>query len=288
MAIRREGISVLVEKHPADHISSPSTELLKTRRDKLKPIGIQLYTLRKEVYPPGADLPGVLKTVADIGYKGVEFAGLHGNDPKAIKKIMDDLGLVCTSSHTAMPDEGNVNQIADTEAALGNKRVISGFGPNDLQTLDGVKAAAEKMQKAAELLKPYGMSFGFHNHWWEFAPMDGQYVYDILMAEAPDVFSELDTYWCAFGKSSPVMCTRAYASRIPLFHVKDGMLEEGKHVHTAVGSGKMNFLAILKAADENVLDWLIVELDACETDMLQAVKDSYNYLVSSGLGQGNK
>jgi len=253
-----------------------------------KPIGIQLYTLRKDVYPPGADLPGVLKTVAEIGYKGVEFAGLHGNDPKEIRKIMDDLGLVCSSSHAGVPNEETVKQTADTEAILGNKRVIGGFGPNDFQTLDAVKAAAAKMQKAADLLKPYGMQFGFHNHWWEFAPMDGQYVYDILMTEAPDVFSELDTYWCAFGKSSPVMCTKAYTERIPLFHIKDGMLEEGKHVHTAVGSGKMNFPAIMKAADMNVLEWLIVELDACETDMLQAVKDSYKYLVSSGLGEGNK
>lgn len=254
----------------------------------MKPIGIQLYTLRKDVYPPGADLPGVLRTVAEIGYKGVEFAGLHGNDPKEIKKLMDDLGLVCSSSHAGVPSEENVKQMADTEAALGNTRIIGGFGPNDFQTVDAVKTAAGKMQKAADLLKPYGMTFGFHNHWWEFEPMAAKYVYDILMAEAPDIFNELDTYWCAFGKSSPVMCVKAYTKRIPLLHIKDGMLEEGKHVHTAVGSGKMDFPAILDVADNDTLEWLIVELDACETDMLQAVKDSYKYLTSSGLGQGNK
>jgi sugar phosphate isomerase/epimerase len=254
----------------------------------LKPIGIQLYTLRKDVYPPGADFPGVLKTVAEIGYKGVEFAGLHGNDPKEIKKIVDDLGLKVSSSHTGIPNSETIKQMADTEAILGNSKVISGFGPDDYKTGDAVKAAAEKFQTAAELLKPYGMTVGYHNHWWEFAALDGRYVYDILLEEAPDMFSELDVYWAAFGKSSPEMAVKAYSKRIPILHIKDGMLEEGKHVHTAVGSGKLDMHKIVAAADPNILEWLIVELDACDTDMLQAVKDSYKYLVSSGLGAGNK
>ena len=127
-----------------------------------------------------------------------------------------------------------------------------------------------------------------HNHWWEFATLDGKYVYDILMEEAPDMFSELDVYWTAFGHADPVAVVTKHKARIPLLHIKDGMLEEGKHVHTAVGSGKMNMPAIIGAADENVLDWVIVELDACETDMLDAVKQSYAYLTSKGLASGTK
>ncbi len=66
------------------------------------------------------------------------------------------------------------------------------------------------------------------------------------------------------------------------------MLEEGSHVHTAVGSGKLDMPAIIGAADPSVLEWLVVELDNCDTDMLQAVKQSYRYLVSSGLAAGNR
>jgi len=255
----------------------------------LKPIGIQLYTLRPDVYPAGKDdFPGVLRTVAEIGYKGVEMAGLFGHDPKEIGAIVRDLGMQVTSSHTALPTPENVNQVVDTELALGNKRCISGFGPDDFKTADACKAAAAKFQKAAELVKPRGMTFGFHNHWWEFFTVDGKYVYDILMAEGPDFFSEQDVYWTAFGKADPVQIVSKYRSRIPYLHIKDGMLEEGKHVHTAVGSGKLDMRAIIGAADPNVLEWLIVELDACETDMLEAVKQSYRYLTSQGLGAGNK
>lgn len=253
----------------------------------MKPISLQLYSLRKDVYPGGDDLPGVLRTVADIGYKGVELAGLQGCDPKEIAKIVNDLGLQVCSSHAGLPAPESVQQIAETELVLGNKRVIGGFGPNAFETVDACKEAAAKFQQAAELLKPYGMTFGFHNHWWEFFTVDGKYVYDILMKEAPGVFSELDVYWCAYGKAEPVKVISQYTSRQPLLHIKDGTLKEGEP-HTAVGSGVLDMPAIIGAADPNILEWLIVELDNCATDMLEAVKQSYRYLTSSGLAAGNK
>jgi len=254
----------------------------------LKPISIQLYTLRKDVYPGGDDLPGVIRTVADIGYKGVEFAGLQGNDPKDIRKLMDDLGIKCSSSHCGIPTKENVAQIADQELTLGNTRAVGGWGPDDLKTIDGVKKACAALEEAAELLKPYGMTVGFHNHEFEFAlKIDGKRVYDIMLAEAPHAFSELDLYWCAWGKSDPVETVKQYKSRLPLLHVKDGMLEVA-HPHVAVGDGKLDFPAIFGATDPNVTEWYIVELDAYDGPMIDPVKKSYQYLVSNGLAAGNK
>lgn len=259
-----------------------------TRSTKLKPISIQLYTLRPDAYPEGKnDFPGVLRTLAEIGYKGVEFAGLHGHDPKEIRRILDDLGLEASSSHTGLPTPETVQQIVDTESALGNTRVISGFGPDRFKTVDDCRSAAEAFQQAAQLLKPHGMTFGFHNHWWEFDCVDGRRVYDILMTEAPDMFSELDVYWAAWGKANPAEVIAEYKARLPFLHIKDGMLEES-HPHVAVGSGKLDFPAIIGAADPNVLEWLVVELDAYDGPMLDAVKQSYKYLTESGLAEGNK
>lgn len=251
----------------------------------MKPISIQLYTVRELA---AKDFPGTLRAIADIGYKGVEFAGLHGHDAKEIGKLITDLGMKCSSSHTALPVAENVGAMAEIEAALGNTRLISGFGPDDFKTLDAVKHSAERFAKAGELLKPYGMTFGFHNHWWEFDTIAGRYIYDILLEQAPDVFSELDVYWCKYGKADPVQVVSKNKSRLPVLHIKDGMLVEGKHDHTAVGSGKMDIPSIVNAADPNVVEWLIVELDACETDMMEAVRKSYEYLTSTGLGEGNK
>ena len=50
----------------------------------------------------------------------------------------------------------------------------------------------------------------------------------------------------------------------------------------------MDFPSVIAAADENVLRWLIVELDRCDTDMFTAVEESYKYLTSNGLAEGNK
>lgn len=255
----------------------------------MKPISIQLYTLRKDVHPDGDDLPKVLRTVAEIGYKGVEFAGLHGHDPKEIRKVMDDLGIKCSSSHCGIPTKDNVHQIAEQELALGNTRAIGGFGGDQLQTLDACKQAADRLQQAVELLKPYGMTCGIHNHWWEFDHTieDGRCPYDVLMEEVPGMFSELDTYWAAWGKADPVEILKKYGKRIPLLHIKDGTLEQA-HPHLAVGDGKMDFPAIADAMDDTVVEWLVVELDAFDGTMLDAVKRSYEYLTSSGLASGNK
>ena len=250
----------------------------------MKPISLQLYSLRDSA---AKDFPAVLRQVAGIGYKGVEFAGLQGHNAKEIATLIDDLGLEVSSSHTGLPTPENITELADTELTLGNTRVISGFGPDAFKTVNDVKAAAAKFEQAAELLEPYGITFGFHNHWWEFSTLDSKYVYDILMDEAPDVFSELDVYWAAYGKADPVAVVSQYKARLPLLHIKDGMLGEGA-VHTAVGSGKLDMPAIIGAADPTVLEWVIVELDNCATGMLEAVKQSYAYLTSSGLALGNK
>lgn len=233
------------------------------------------------------DFPGTLKKIAEIGYKGVEFAGLHGHKPSEIAMLVQDLGLQVSSSHTALPTKENLAELLDVELALGNKRVISGFGPDRFTTIDSCKKAAEEFNTACELVKPYGFTYGMHNHWWEFATVDGKRVYDIIMEEAPEMFSELDVYWTAYGKSDPVQVINEYKSRMPLLHIKDGTLKENTP-HLAVGDGVLDIPAIVGAADPNVLEWLIVELDSFDGDIFDAVKKSYDYLTSSGLAEGNK
>lgn len=55
----------------------------------------------------------------------------------------------------------------------------------------------------------------------------------------------------------------------------------------ALGDGRQDIAAILAAADPNVLEWAIVELDACATDMLTAIQDSYTYLIRNQLAGTN-
>ena len=132
-----------------------------------------------------------------------------------------------------------------------------------------------------------GLTFGMHNHWWEFETRDGKLVYDLVLESAPDIFSELDIYWAAYAGVSPASVVARHGARLPLLHIKDGSLEKDSAM-TAVGGGKVDIAGTIGAADPNVLQWLIVELDRCDTDMWEAVRQSYTYLTEKGLAVGNK
>jgi len=249
----------------------------------MKPIAVQLYSLRDEAKD---DFVGVLKTVADIGYVGVEPAGLHGMAPEAVRKVLDDLGLVCCSMHGPMPSAETVSRCADEAGALGTDMIISGLGPKDYETPDARKAAVDRLATAAGLAANVGLRFGYHNHWWEFQVIDGQMPYDLILREVPEMFSELDVYWASnFGAVDVPAIAARYAARIPLLHLKDGPLVQGEP-HTAVGAGKMDIPAVVDAADETVLKWMVVELDECAGDMTEAVRDSHTYLTGEGLASG--
>ncbi len=57
---------------------------------------------------------------------------------------------------------------------------------------------------------------------------------------------------------------------------------------TAVGQGTLNIPEIVRAGEYAQVEYLIVELDKCATDMLQAVRDSYNYMTQRSLAQGTR
>lgn len=248
---------------------------------KKYPISVQLYSVRDEAKK---DFIGVLKKIAAMGYVGVEPAGLHGVAPKEIRKVLDDLGLVVSSIHGPLPTPQNVNEIVDTADALGYTLHVAGYGPDQFATESGTLKAAESFQSAAELLKSHGLRFGFHNHWWEFdKKFNGKTPYEILLERAPEAFSELDTYWCAVGGDDPARVVREYGKRLPLLHIKDGPLDRNADM-TAVGEGKMGWKSVIGAADEQTTQWLVVELDRCATDMMEAVRKSAQYLASNGFG----
>lgn len=250
----------------------------------MKPISVQLYTLRDAA---AQDLPGVLRAVSEIGFVGVEFAGLHGHNPREIADLLDRLDLRISGSHTALPTIESERKMVETEATLGNNWLITGFGPNDFPTIEACRAASDKLNLAAELLRPHGMRLGYHNHWWEFNLIDHRRPFDVLLKSSPNVDFELDIYWAAMGGCDPAELIRAHSDRVRFLHVKDGPMVFGQP-HTAVGSGNMDIAGAIQAADQDVLQWIVVELDDCATDMLEAVKRSYDYLTSNGLARGRK
>jgi len=239
-----------------------------------KPVALQLYSVRELC---AKNFPATLKKVAEIGYQGVEFAGLHNRPAGEIAKVVKDLGLSVCSSHTALPTKENVNQLVDQELTLGSRKIIAGLGPDAFETPDMCRKTADIFARAAELLKKPGLTLGYHNHWWEMKLLNKEIAYEITLKQSSAFFAQADVYWVQFGGVDAAEFVSRWKKRIPLLHIKDGDLEQN-HPHLPVGSGKMNIPKIVNSADPDTLEWLIVELDTSDMDMMEAVKQSYNYL----------
>lgn len=241
----------------------------------MKPIAVQLYSLREEAQK---NFRQVLHNVAAMGYDGVEPAGFFDMTPGDFRSFVEDLGMQVCSSHSPWATPDNLGEVIDTMGILGLKRAAGGFRPDDFKDMDAIKRTADIVNGMIEPLAAAGLDLFLHNHWWEFAEIDGRLAYDHFAELCPEVKFEIDTYWASnFGANDPAEQVAKFGNRTPLLHIKDGPLEKGKAM-VAVGQGRMDIPKVINAADPDVLEWLIVELDACDTDMTTAVSESYEYL----------
>lgn len=248
----------------------------------MTPLSIQLYTVR-ELTGEGRHVE-VLRKIADIGYRGVEGAG-YGLTPAEFRKLVEDMGMVVSSTWGDVTTPEGREKLIDAAQAMGVKNVVCGFWIPQFETVDAIAQTADILNEAIPVLREAGLTLSMHNHWMEFEVLEGKFKVDHLLERCPDLRLELDIYWAGnFGVNTPEELVAAYADRAPLLHVKDGTMVKGVP-HVAVGSGVVDIPACIAASKA---EWLIVELDECGTDMMEAVEQSYRYLVGNGLAAGNR
>jgi sugar phosphate isomerase/epimerase len=250
-----------------------------------RPISIQLYTLRDQCEK---DFRAVIERVADIGYAGVEPAGLYGLRPEELRKLVEDNGMRVSSTHVqGRVDGDDIDRLADEAAATGAPYLVVPFLPPDRFTeTDSVLRLAERIGRAVEPVTSRGMKLAYHNHNFEFVQIDGRTAYDVFVeALDPRIVLEVDIYWAQTGGRDPASLVAQLGPRVPLLHVKDGPCTPNDAM-LAVGDGKVDVPAVL-AANESV-EWHIVELDRFDGAMWDAVQRSYDYLTTNGLSQGKK
>jgi sugar phosphate isomerase/epimerase len=249
------------------------------------PVSIQIWSVREACEK---DFFGTLRQLAGIGYAGVEIGPMFGRKPAEVRKVMDDLGMTVPSLLTGLPTKENAAGIAETAKALGCDTAVFGAEQEHYKTADAVKALADQLYAGAEQLGACGVKLAYHNHWWEFEPVEGRYGHDRLLELCPNILCEIDVYWAShFGEVDVPAQIAAKKKIIPFLHLKDGTWVKDEP-HVAVGMGKMDIPACVAAADPKVLRGVIVELDECATDMMTAVRQSYQYLTKNGLGKGRK
>jgi sugar phosphate isomerase/epimerase len=251
------------------------------------PLALQLYTVREQL---ARDFDGTLARVAEIGYAAVETAFFEPEiTPARARRALDALGLPICAIHCELPLGDQQQAVIDMAGQLGCTRLVWHGWPRDARygTLGGVEQLAETYSRAAEVAASAGLELGIHNHWWEFELVEGRRPYQLLRERMdPRIFFELDTYWATVAGCNAVAVVEELGARAPLLHIKDGPAVPGAP-KTAVGAGVMDVPAIVAASRGNA-EWLIVELDDCATDMLEAVAQSYRYMVDNGLAHGRR
>ncbi len=240
-------------------------------------IGVHLYTIRDAM---AEDTPAALKKVADLGYKYLELGGysegkFYGYAPREFKKMVDDLGMEIPASHTVVEAEGitleNATKMAEDHAELGVKYCIQPWIVEEARTtIASYQKMAADWNKVGEIMKDYGIQFGYHNHNFEFDTIEGKVpYYDVLMVELDPslVTMEIDFFWVIKAGQDPVEMIKKYPGRFQLFHLKDMYTEEEPffHVNTRdfapVGEGKIDFKRILEVKDIAGMKYMFVEQD---------------------------
>ena len=268
------------------------------------PIGLQLYSVRDDL---AADFEGTLKAVAEMGYDGVEFAGLCGKSAEEAKALCEKYGLVPVSAHIPFTDMMHDPDGAISEyAKIGVKYIAIPYLTEEYRP--GHAKFGEVIEGAkilGNVCKKYGIRLLYHNHDFEFVKIDGEYALDILYSEVPaDILAtELDTCWVNVGGADPAAYIRKYSGRSPVVHLKDfvmpgkkpakmyaligiddGNQKDGEKEEAfgfrPVGYGVQNVPELFAASHEAGADWIVVEQDmpSLGKTPLECAKMSIDYI----------
>jgi sugar phosphate isomerase/epimerase len=251
-------------------------------RDRLERIGVQLYTVRAEM---AKDVEGTLARIAGIGFKEVEFAGYFNHSPDQVKGLLTRLGLRSPAGH--MPYEGlndaqSWGRVLDDANRIGHEYVIIAWTPQEVRrTMEDWKRVAERFNWAGQRAKEAGLTFAYHNHDFEFKPLEGQIPFDLLLAETDPalVKIEMDLYWITLGGHDPLAYFRRFPGRCPMVHVKDMKRGGERPLMVDVGKGDIDFRAIFARREQAGMRHFFVEHDE-PADPLASVEASYRYLSS--------
>ena len=248
------------------------------------PVAVQLYSVRDEMEK---DFYGTIKTMKEIGYDGVEFAGLFGKNPDEIKAFCEEIGIVPISAHVPYYDMlENPEAVLADYVKIGCKYVVVPYLTEECRPgTEGFAATVAGIRKIGEAAKTMGIQLLYHNHDFEFVKIDGEYALDVLYSTVPaDLLkTEIDTCWVNVAGVNPAEYLEKYEGRAPVVHLKDFKKVEGKQgklyeligiedeagedededafSFMPVGHGMQDMPEILSACEKAGAEWVVVEQD---------------------------
>jgi sugar phosphate isomerase/epimerase len=265
-----------------------TTLSIASAQSKKTPIGLELYSVRSALT---ADPTGTVKKVAAMGYQVVEFFAPYYDwsldQTKDMKKLLDDLGIKCHSTHNGMASfqPANLQKTIDLNHALGGTYVVMassnvrGANPDDWK-----KLATDTLVPAIEKFRTAGLRAGYHNHQAEFTSTNGgTRPMEVIAANTPkDFMLQLDVGTCVEVGSDPVAWVNANPGRINSLHLKDWNKARGYKV--LFGEGAVPWKALLTAAEKTGgAEYFLIEQegsDYSEFETAQRCLDAYRKMAT--------
>lgn len=245
---------------------------------RVKNIGIQLYSVRKEML---ADAAGTLKQLAKIGFKELESArsekgNYYGLSPKEIKMICADLDMVLRSGHIHVDKDWQQSLEQATET--GQEYIISAVLPSQGQTVAHYQESADVFNKLGEECKKANLNFGYHNHESEFEKENGKVLYDVLLERCDPKFvhMEMDLGWVVASGNDPLEYFKKYPGRFPLWHLKD--MDPVKKQSTEFGKGSVKIKELLRHAKQSGMKHFFIEQEEYTHTAFESAQDDFTYL----------
>lgn len=249
-----------------------------SRPHKLNKIGLQLYTVRKEME---SDFDGTLAKVAAIGFHEVEFAGLFDREPKEIRATLDRLGLDAPSSHIVTQNiRDDWAKSIEEALVLGNRYITCAWlSPDERKSINDYKKLVDLFNNAGEVCRRSGLQFCYHNHDFEFEPLEGKIPYDVLLEDTdPDLVKmQMDLYMVIVANQDPLHYLREHPGRFPMFHVTD-MEDTPERSDTSVGKGIIDFKRIFESVGLTGDEHFFVEEDESAGSAFESARFSFEYL----------
>ncbi len=232
-----------------------------------------------------------LKAIHEIGYREIEatYGGLD--------KIWPDVqgsGLKAVSIHldNTLMNAGKEDDLAraiDQVKKWGFAYAVFPYlPPAERGGLEKIRVLVEKLNKAGEKCRAAGLQFAYHNHAFEFEPMDGTSGFQVMMDGLDPKLCgfELDCFWVSVAGHDPVELLGKLKGRVPLVHLKDKpagfpvMYKESvdRSTFKEVGNGSIDWKAVLRAAQSAGVQHYFVEQDQTPGDPLESLKQSFGFL----------
>jgi sugar phosphate isomerase/epimerase len=245
--------------------------------------GVQLYMLRRQAM---SDLAGVFRAIHDAGFAQVELYPIAYNHPAAeLRRMVEDASLGAVAGHFDYPGlEGKL----DYAHQLGLKYVVCPIIPRDQWTsLAGFGKAADLFNRIGKQLQARGMEFVFHNHDYEFRPLEGSTGFHYLMQHTDPalVKLEFDLYWLTQAGQDPLAMMKTHADRLRLIHLKDRLAgavtsytPDPPQYFTELGKGTIPWRSLLLQAHSQGIKYAFVDQDETRLPLPESLKINRAYL----------